>query len=108
MVMLKKYNYFGPYATDATDWKSIQFWVVIIQNISTFVAFTGLLKFYHAVDKELAWCRPFAKFLCIKGVVFMTFWQGSALTILAETTDVGGGGDASEWSEQIQNFLMRE
>ena len=106
MVMLKKYNYFGPYAEDATDWKSFQFWIVIIQNISTFVAFSGLLKFYHAVDKELAWCRPLAKFLCIKGVVFMTFWQGSALTILAETTDVGGGGDAGEWSEQIQNFLI--
>ncbi len=106
MVMLKKYNYYGPYADDATDWKSFQFWIVIIQNISTFVAFSGLLKFYHAVDKELAWCRPLAKFLCIKGVVFMTFWQGSALTILAETTDVGGGGDAGEWSEQIQNFLI--
>jgi hypothetical protein len=107
MVVLKKYDYYGPYAEDALDWKSIQFWIVIIQNVSTFVAFAGLLKFYHAVDKELQWCRPFAKFLCIKGVVFMTFWQGSALKILAETTDVGGEGDkADTWSEQIQNFLI--
>lgn len=105
--LLKKYNYYGPYAEDAMDWKSIQFWVTIIQNVSTFVAFAGLLKFYHAVEKELQWCRPFAKFLCIKGVVFMTFWQGSALRVLAETTDVGGNGDtADEWSEQIQNFLI--
>jgi len=107
MVFLKKYDYYGPYASDALDWKSIQFWIVIIQNVSTFVAFAGLLKFYHAVDKELQWCRPFAKFLCIKGVVFMTFWQGSALKILAETTDVGGEGDSADiWSEQIQNFLI--
>ena len=107
MVLLKKYDYYGPYAEDAMDWKSIQFWIAIIQNVSTFVAFAGLLKFYHAVDKELAWCRPFAKFLCIKGVVFMTFWQGSALKILAETTDVGAnGGSADKWSEQIQNFLI--
>jgi len=104
-LLLKKYDYYGPYADNALDWKSFQSILVIIENISTFVAFTGLLKFYHAVDKELAWCRPFAKFLCIKGVVFMTFWQGSALRILAETTDVGGDS-ADDWSEQIQNFLI--
>mmetsp|Transcript_2732 Transcript_2732/g.6487 ORF Transcript_2732/g.6487 Transcript_2732/m.6487 type:complete len:696 (+) Transcript_2732:196-2283(+) len=105
MLVLKKYDYYGPYADNALDWKSFQSWIVIIENISTFVAFAGLLKFYHAVDKELAWCRPFAKFLCIKGVVFMTFWQGSALKILAETTDVGGDS-TDDWSEQIQNFLI--
>ncbi len=104
-LVLKKYDYYGPYADNALDWKSFQSILVIIENISTFVAFTGLLKFYHAVDKELAWCRPFAKFLCIKGVVFMTFWQGSALRVLAETTDVGGDS-ADDWSEQIQNFLI--
>lgn len=106
-VMLKRLEYYGPYATDSMDWKSIQFWLNIIQNLSIFIAFAGLLKFYHAVGKELEWCRPFAKFLCIKGVVFMTFWQGMILQILAETTDVGGGGEsAGKWSEKIQNFLI--
>jgi len=89
------------------DWKSIQFWINIIQNLSTAVAFAGLMKFYHAVDKDLEWCRPFAKFLCIKGVVFMTFWQGMVLKIMAQTTDVGGGVDtADSWSEMVQNFLI--
>lgn len=106
-VVLKKFHYYGPFATDSTDWKSIQFWLNIIQNLSIFIAFSGLMKFYHAVYKELEWCRPFAKFLCIKGVVFMTFWQSMLLMILAETTDVGGGGEsADKWSEKIQNFLI--
>jgi hypothetical protein len=106
MVVLRKYDYYGPWAEDAMTWKSIQFWVNIIQNVSIFLCFSGLLKFYHAVEKELQWCRPFAKFLCIKGVVFMTFWQGAALRVLAETTDLGGGDDSADWSEQIQSFLI--
>ena len=119
MVILQKMNYYGPVldpmnhdGMDANDpmnhLYSPQFYITIVQNISIFVAFTGLLKFYHAVDKELAWCRPFAKFLCIKGVVFMTFWQGLVLSILAQTTDLGGASndDADEWAKSAQNFLI--
>ena len=109
-VVLNHYAITDPSST-STDWDSVQFWIyklpVIIQNISIFVAFTGLLKFYHIVEKELEWCRPFAKFLCIKGVVFMTFWQGMALQILAETTNLGDGVDSPvDWSEGIQNILI--
>ena len=35
----------------------------------------------------------------------MTFWQGLAITVLAETTDVGGK-DAEEWAMSAQNFLI--
>lgn len=103
--LLNKYGYNGPWADGPHDWKAPQVWVTLIQNLSIFTAFAGLLKFYHAVDKDLEWCRPFAKFLCIKGVVFMTFWQGLAITILAETTDMGGG-KSDEWAESAQNFLI--
>jgi Organic solute transporter Ostalpha len=107
MVVLEKLHYYGG-GTSPTDYRSPQFYLVLIQNLSIFVAFTGLLKFYHAVDKDLAWCRPFAKFLCIKGVVFMTFWQGLAISLLAQTTDVGPDNpdDATEWAQSAQNFLI--
>lgn len=35
----------------------------------------------------------------------MTFWQGLAISILAETTDVGGE-DAEQWAKSAQNFLI--
>mmetsp|Transcript_31123 Transcript_31123/g.57507 ORF Transcript_31123/g.57507 Transcript_31123/m.57507 type:complete len:490 (-) Transcript_31123:85-1554(-) len=89
-----------------TDWNiaSPQFLFVLIQNISIFLAFSGLLKFYHATQKDLSWCNPFPKFLCIKGVVFMTFWQGMVITILSRTVFVVD--DPMEWSRQAQNFLV--
>lgn len=103
-VVLAKLQYYGG-GDGPQDYRSPQFYIVIVENISIFTAFAGLLKFYHAVAEDLAWCRPFAKFLCIKGVVFMTFWQGLAITVLAETTDVGGQ-QSEEWANSAQNFLI--
>mmetsp|Transcript_21889 Transcript_21889/g.33117 ORF Transcript_21889/g.33117 Transcript_21889/m.33117 type:complete len:613 (-) Transcript_21889:303-2141(-) len=104
LFLLEEFDYHGP-TGDNWDYRSPQLYIIGLQNFSVFIAFTGLLKFYHTVDKELAWCRPFAKFLCIKGVVFMTFWQGLAISILATTTDVGGN-DEEKWARSAQNFLI--
>lgn len=61
----------------------------MITNVSVFLAFTGLVKFYHAVREELTWCSPFWKFMAIKGIVFLTFWQGLLITILVELRNDG-------------------
>uniref|UniRef100_A0A7S4K9Z7 Uncharacterized protein n=1 Tax=Odontella aurita TaxID=265563 RepID=A0A7S4K9Z7_9STRA len=109
-------GYFGM-GESATDYRSPQFWFLMIQNVSVFVAFSGLLKFYHAVQDDLSWCRPFPKFLCIKGIVFMTFWQGLVIAILAKTTEQQpapgvaqaqqeAGVDPDIWAKQAQNFLI--
>jgi len=109
MFTLNRLDYFGG-GTSKGDYRSPQFWLTIIQNLSVFGAFTGLLKFYHAVMDDLEWCKPWPKFLCIKGVVFMTFWQGLVLSILASTTDVLEGadtnGESDEWAKQAQDFLI--
>jgi len=115
-----KLHYYG-YGTNSNSYESPQFWLRIIQNISVFVAFSGLLKFYHAVQDDLAWCRPFPKFLCIKGIVFMTFWQGLVIGFLANATNMAGGnnnnpdqsnssdnGETSQetWGIEAQNFII--
>lgn len=86
------------------DFRSPKFYIVMIQNISVFAAFTGLLRFYHAVHEYIDWIQPFPKFLCIKGVVMVTFWQGLVISFLANAA--GGEEDPDEWASQVQNLLI--
>ena len=64
-----------PYHDGHVDFGSTSLYITLCGNVSVGLAFYGLVSFYHAIVDELAWCEPWPKFLCIKGVVFMTFWQ---------------------------------
>jgi len=95
------------------DLRYPQFYIMMIVNFSVFFAFTGLVKFYHAIRDELAWCHPFSKFLCIKGVVFMTFWQGIVISIIAQAVskkrameNSDENWDGTELSKEAQSFLI--
>jgi hypothetical protein len=94
---------------------SPRFYLVMVQNISVFMAFAGLLRFYHAVHEYIEWIEPFPKFLCIKGVVFMTFWQGLAISIFAGGNNASSSNDGddddndnhvADAAAQIQNLLI--
>ena len=37
------------------DYRSPQFYIIILENVSVFLAFSGLLNFYHAVQEDLSW-----------------------------------------------------
>jgi len=62
---------------------AISWTVTIILNVSVSLAMYSLVLFYHLFHTELAPHKPLAKILCIKGVVFFSFWQGVVLQMLA-------------------------
>lgn len=72
------------FSAKVPDPTSPQLYVMLFTNLSVGLAFYGLLAFYHCVDDELAWAEPWPKFLCIKGVVFMTFWQGFVIGLVGQ------------------------
>jgi hypothetical protein len=77
--------------------RSPYFYIAMVTNVTVFLAFRGLIKFYHIVRDELRWCQPFSKFMAIKGIVFLTFWQGLAISIFVNfnlNQDSGNNGNS--------------
>lgn len=83
------------------NWAAPKLYVILALNVSVAIAFYGLLNFYHATKDILAWCDPWPKFLCIKGVVFMTFWQGFAINVLS-----GAGLVDDVSARSAQDFII--
>ena len=62
----------GHYDTD-----KFYLYYVILVNISQCWALWCLVLFYHEFREDLAPIRPLPKFLIIKAVVFVSWWQVS-------------------------------
>ncbi|KAK4079408.1 hypothetical protein Trihar35433_513 [Trichoderma harzianum] len=62
--------------------KSGYFWSGIIYNISVTVSLYSLGLFWVCMHRDLVPFRPVPKFLCIKLIIFASYWQGFFLSIL--------------------------
>ncbi|KAK7945003.1 hypothetical protein WMY93_000731 [Mugilogobius chulae] len=59
-------------------------YLVIFNNISQLFAMYCLVLFYRALRDELSPIRPVGKFLCVKMVVFVSFWQAVFIALLVK------------------------
>ena len=84
-------------------------WTAIIYNFSVFVALYYLTMFWICLSKELAPFRVASKFICVKGVIFFSFWQGlfiSVLVAMGLVTHIGGVYDDTYLSTALQDILI--
>lgn len=65
-----------------TTVKSGYFWSGIVYNISITISLYALAMFWVCMSADLKPFRPMPKFLCIKGIIFASYWQGFMLSIL--------------------------
>lgn len=78
-------------------------YICFISNASQIWALYCLIKFYVVNAEELKPWNPFGKFLCVKFVVFFTWWQSILVSIGANSIDVD---NSASWTrdEKIGGF----
>ncbi|KAG5185473.1 organic solute transporter subunit alpha/Transmembrane protein [Tribonema minus] len=83
-------------------------WLTIIINASVAVAFYSLVAFYVMLKEPLAPFKPVPKFLCIKAVLFLSFWQGVVVAGLARLHLIHaiGGWSKENVETGIQDLLI--
>jgi hypothetical protein len=71
IMILKAWNV---YHEGYIAWGSSYFWLSLIYNISVCTAMYCLVMFYQQCANDLKPYRPIPKFICVKGIIFVTFW----------------------------------
>ncbi|MFH4984147.1 hypothetical protein AB6A40_010856 [Gnathostoma spinigerum] len=63
-------------------------YITVVYNVSISLALYGLILFYAATRDLLSPYRPVLKFLTVKSVIFLSFWQGFLLAVLGSTSAI--------------------
>lgn len=98
----------GKFDTGAWGWDSAYTYIAVIMNFSIGYALYCLVKLYYATKDDLKEWNPVWKFLCIKGIIFFTFWQGFLIEVLHSfgvIQDVGNW-DSEHVVDGLQDFLI--
>lgn len=75
---------FGKYSDGDWSPNSGYLYITIVYNISVSLALYGLFLFYSATKDLLVPFDPVLKFFSVKSVIFLSFWQGVMLAVLAK------------------------
>ncbi|GLT74070.1 hypothetical protein SLA2020_458910 [Shorea laevis] len=92
----------GKYKDGNFNPKQSYLYLTIIYTISYTVALYALVLFYMACKDLLQPFNPVPKFIIIKSVVFLTYWQGVLVFLAAKSGLINNAEEAAEF----QNFII--
>ncbi|KAK9084482.1 hypothetical protein Scep_030953 [Stephania cephalantha] len=92
----------GKYEDGNFSAKQAYLYVTIIYTISYTMALYALALFYVACRDLLQPFNPVPKFIMIKSVVFLTYWQGVLVFLAAKSGLIKNAEEAAE----VQNFVV--
>jgi hypothetical protein len=84
-------------------------WSGILYNVSISLSLYALALFWVCMSQDLKPFRPMPKFLCIKGIIFASYWQGFFLSILVwlgAIPDVNSDYSADNVAAAIQDAAI--
>lgn len=80
-------------------------WVAIVYNVSVSLSLYCLALFWYCLHDDLKPYRPLSKFLCIKVIIFFSYWQGLVMSVLVYLGLIPGSPE-NNVAEVTQNVLM--
>lgn len=85
-----------------------RFWFSLINFASSTMALYALLVFYIVTHELLAKHNPLYKFLSLKFVIFLAFWQSLLLSVMTQWGWIQGWGYSrpANLEKSIQSFLI--
>lgn len=101
-------SYFDLYGEGEFHFINGYIYVAFSQNLSQIIAMYCLVLFYLVICEDVESIKPMKKFLCIKAVVFFTFWQAIAIdglvyiSLIHETDTY----TAEQAGVGLQNFVI--
>ncbi|RKO96399.1 hypothetical protein CAUPRSCDRAFT_306, partial [Caulochytrium protostelioides] len=85
----------GIYREGEVSLASPAFWLSAFYNISVCWSLYCLVQFYLQCEKDLKPYRPLPKFICVKIIIFLTYWQGLLISTLVWLGVIRGSGSYS-------------
>lgn len=73
----------GTYVEGSFSFDTAGPYLTMIDNITVSVSLYFLVLLYQAIAHDLVSWKPLPKFLCVKGIIFATYWQSILLSIFA-------------------------
>ncbi|KAG7897312.1 hypothetical protein KL935_005268 [Ogataea polymorpha] len=99
----------GIYDSSDISWGSLYTWTGIAYNVSVTISLYYLAMFWKCLYSELKKFSPWGKFMCVKLIIFASYWQGLMLDVMtwAGLISQKSPSDlANLTGSQIQNALL--
>ncbi|ORZ04919.1 organic solute transporter Ostalpha-domain-containing protein, partial [Absidia repens] len=93
----------GNYQDGEISWSSSYMYLTFFYNLSVCLSLWCLMVFFYATKQDLIGFRPLPKFLCVKAIIFFSFWQSVIIALLVSSGAIHG---TEHISVAIQDFLI--
>ncbi|KAJ5911077.1 organic solute transporter Ostalpha-domain-containing protein [Penicillium subrubescens] len=96
------------YCEDSDNIAFAHVWVLIIESIAVTIAMYCLIQFYIQTKTDIAQHRPFIKILCIKLVIFLSFWQSTIIDFLTSSGLIKSSAKVvlQDWNNALPYVLI--
>lgn len=89
------------------QWGKFELWLLILYNMSVTWSLYNLALFWECLYSELRDFNPWMKFMCVKLIIFASYWQGMIIKLLSITGHLEISGIKTEDIAYIyQNGLL--